>query len=56
MKRTTHFVSILSFCAVASFAWTQQLPIYSQFYWNDYVINPATTGMNEKPVIQAGVR
>jgi type IX secretion system PorP/SprF family membrane protein len=56
MKRTTKYLSILSFCAVVSHSWSQQLPIYSQFYWNDYVINPAATGMNEKPVIQAGVR
>ena len=25
----------------------QQLPMYSQFYWNDFAINPAYTGLTD---------
>lgn len=56
MKRIEITLATITFCLMTTFLWSQQLPIYSQFYWNDYVINPAYTGMNETPVIQAGVR
>jgi type IX secretion system PorP/SprF family membrane protein len=35
---------------------SQQLPIYTQYFWNDYVINPAFTGMSKYSPIQVGVR
>jgi type IX secretion system PorP/SprF family membrane protein len=56
MKRIEITLATITFCLITTLSWSQQLPIYSQFYWNDYVINPAYTGMNENPVIQAGVR
>jgi type IX secretion system PorP/SprF family membrane protein len=34
----------------------QQLSMYSQYYWNDYVINPAFTGIKNSPRIQLGYR
>ena len=34
----------------------QQLPMYSQFYWNDFAINPAYTGLTGSPRIQLGYR
>ena len=34
----------------------QQLPMYSQFFWNDFVINPAYTGVTNSPQIQLGYR
>ena len=34
----------------------QQLPMYSQFFWNDFVINPAYTGVTNSPRVQLGYR
>jgi type IX secretion system PorP/SprF family membrane protein len=34
----------------------QQLSMYSQYYWNDYVINPAFTGIKNTPRVQLGYR
>jgi type IX secretion system PorP/SprF family membrane protein len=34
----------------------QQLSMYSQYYWNDYVINPAFTGIKNSPRVQLGYR
>ena len=34
----------------------QQLPMYSQYYWNDFVINPAFTGIRNTPRVQLGYR
>ena len=34
----------------------QQLPMYSQFYWNDFAINPAYTGLTGSARIQLGYR
>lgn len=56
MKRIEITLATITFCLMTTLSWSQQLPIYSQFYWNDYVINPAYTGMNETPILQAGVR
>ena len=44
-------IAILSLEAEA-----QQLPMYSQYYWNDFVINPAFTGIRNTPRIQLGYR
>ena len=34
----------------------QQLSMYSQYYWNDYVINPGFTGIKNAPRVQFGYR
>ena len=34
----------------------QQLSMYSQYYWNDFVINPAFTGIKNTPRVQLGYR
>jgi type IX secretion system PorP/SprF family membrane protein len=34
----------------------QQISMYSLYYWNDYVINPAFTGIKNTPRIQLGYR
>ena len=34
----------------------QQLPMYSQFFWNDFAINPAYTGLTNTNRIQLGYR
>lgn len=34
----------------------QQLSMYSQYYWNDFVINPAFTGIKTTPRVQLGYR
>jgi type IX secretion system PorP/SprF family membrane protein len=38
------------------FGKTQQLPIYTQYFWNDYALNPAFTGLSNYSPIQVGVR
>lgn len=47
---------ILLISLVAQFSQAQQLPMYSQYYWNDYIINPAFTGLRNSPRIQLGYR
>lgn len=45
--------------ALSCMTWSinaQQLPIYSQFYFNDYVINPAATGLGDASMVQLGFR
>ena len=44
-------ISSLAFISKA-----QQLPQYTQYFWNDYTINPAFTGLSEFSPIQVGVR
>jgi type IX secretion system PorP/SprF family membrane protein len=34
----------------------QQLSMFSQYYWNDFVINPAFTGIKNTPRVQLGYR
>jgi type IX secretion system PorP/SprF family membrane protein len=34
----------------------QQLSMYSQYYWNDFVINPAFTGIRNTPRVQLNYR
>lgn len=34
----------------------QQLSMYSQYYWNDFAINPAFTGFRNTPRVQVGYR
>jgi type IX secretion system PorP/SprF family membrane protein len=54
MKNITLILSIV--CGLSQAAISQQLPIYTQYFWNDYVINPAFTGTSNFSPIQAGVR
>jgi type IX secretion system PorP/SprF family membrane protein len=54
MKNITLIISIVYGLSQAAFS--QQLPIYTQYFWNDYVINPAFTGTTDFSPIQAGVR
>lgn len=50
------FNILLIFCGLSTMANSQQLPIYTQYFWNDFVINPAFTGMSKYSPIQVGVR
>jgi type IX secretion system PorP/SprF family membrane protein len=54
MKNIILILSIV--CGLSQSAFSQQLPIYTQYFWNDYVINPAFTGSSNYSPIQAGVR
>lgn len=45
-------IGLLSLTKVSS----QQLSMFSQYYWNDYVINPAFTGIKNTPRVQLGYR
>jgi type IX secretion system PorP/SprF family membrane protein len=52
-----NFLLIISIAACLSqTAFSQQLPIYTQYFWNDYAINPAFTGTSKFSPIQVGVR
>ena len=44
------------FILVFDYTNAQQLPMYSQFFWNDFVINPAYTGITNSPRVQLGYR
>lgn len=52
MKKPLIFIFLL----VTAFSQAQQLPMYSQYFWNDYVINPAFTGLRNSTRIQLGYR
>ncbi|MDG1735047.1 MAG: PorP/SprF family type IX secretion system membrane protein [Crocinitomicaceae bacterium] len=54
MKITFHL--ILAILLINSSLKAQQLPMYSQFFWNDFVINPAYTGVTNSPRVQLGYR
>ncbi|MDA9817193.1 PorP/SprF family type IX secretion system membrane protein [bacterium] len=54
MKITFHL--ILAIFLINSSLKAQQLPMYSQFFWNDFVINPAYTGVTNSPRVQLGYR
>lgn len=47
---------IIILCGLSQSVFSQQLPIYTQYFWNDYVINPAFTGTSNYSPIQVGVR
>ena len=53
MKKTIFFISVVILGWNAN---AQQLPIYSQFYFNDYIINPAATGLGDASMVQLGFR
>jgi type IX secretion system PorP/SprF family membrane protein len=54
MKITFHL--ILAIFLINSSLKAQQLPMYSQFFWNDFVVNPAYTGVTNSPRVQLGYR
>ena len=56
MKKLEIILATICFFSMTALSFSQQLPISSQFYWNDYVTNPAYTGMKENPIIMASVR
>ena len=58
MKRRNMKNSILAlvFMSLAYGFNAQQLPMYSQFFWNDFVINPAYTGVTNTNRVQLGYR
>jgi len=47
---------LISFLVFARFGFSQQLPISSLFYWNNYLVNPAATGHDNKNTVQASSR
>jgi type IX secretion system PorP/SprF family membrane protein len=53
MKKIVFIITALAFNFSLS---AQQISLYSQYYWNDYVINPAFTGIKNTPRIQMGYR
>lgn len=53
MKITALIISLLGF---TTFLEAQQLPIYSQYFWNDYVVNPASTASRKNSAIQMTYR
>ena len=53
MKRS---IFALTFLCISYGLNAQQLPMYSQFFWNDFVINPAYTGITNSPRVQLGYR
>ncbi len=53
MNKIVFIITALAFNFSLS---AQQISLYSQYYWNDYVINPAFTGIKNTPRIQMGYR
>ncbi|HIA06874.1 MAG TPA: type IX secretion system membrane protein PorP/SprF, partial [Flavobacteriales bacterium] len=54
MKRIVVIMCFFGF--LLSDAYSQQLPQYSQYLLNDFVINPAMAGRNDYSLIQSNVR
>jgi type IX secretion system PorP/SprF family membrane protein len=54
MKKSTYIFLLI--CGISQSLFSQQLPIYTQYFWNDYIINPAFTGTSNYSPIQVGVR
>lgn len=51
MKYIYHSFKVLLLLIFVQQANAQQLPLYSQYWWNDYIINPAYTGsVNYSPM------
>lgn len=42
------FLPVLVLCSLAGTGYTQQLPLYSQYYFNQFIYNPAATGLNNE--------
>lgn len=49
-------ILLLSFLALHLISYAQQMPMFSQYYWNDFMINPAFTGVKNTNRVQAGYR
>ncbi|MFN6944405.1 MAG: type IX secretion system membrane protein PorP/SprF [Cytophagaceae bacterium] len=49
-------ILIIAFCLVVSIVHGQQLPQYSQYIWNSYLINPAIGGADNHLEMKAGYR
>jgi len=49
-------IGIILVLALNSHVYGQQLPLYSQYLLNSFVINPATAGINEYSLIQTNIR
>ncbi len=56
MKRKLLFLVVIVFQFGIKNSKAQQLPLYSQYIWNDYVINPAFTGAAGVSPIQLSYR
>ncbi len=53
MKKAFIILSIIFYNGIAN---SQQMSMYSQYYWNDFIINPGFTGVKSSPRIQLGYR
>jgi type IX secretion system PorP/SprF family membrane protein len=53
MKKAIIILSIIFYNGIAN---SQQMSMYSQYYWNDFIINPGFTGVKGSPRIQLGYR
>jgi type IX secretion system PorP/SprF family membrane protein len=49
-------VALFLVVAVSQSLFGQQMPLFSQYYWTDFMINPAFTGIKNTNRIQAGYR
>lgn len=49
-------VALFLVVAVSQSLFGQQMPLFSQYYWNDFMINPAFTGIKNTNRVQAGYR
>ena len=54
--KNTFLLLVVLFILGFQYTSAQQLPMYSQFFWNDFVINPAYTGVTNSPRVQLGYR
>ena len=55
-KRIMKNYILFSFLVITKICVSQQLPISSLYYWNNYLINPASTGHENNNIIQASSR
>lgn len=51
-----YFLLLLLFCSISSRVWAQQDPLYSQYFNNPMLINPAFAGSNERLYAGAAYR
>jgi hypothetical protein len=45
-------VALFLVVAVSQSLFGQQMPLFSQYYWNDFMINPAFTGIKNTNRVQ----
>jgi type IX secretion system PorP/SprF family membrane protein len=53
MKKIVLFIQLILLSVTTN---AQQLPLYSQYFWNDYVVNPAFSGNTKFSFVQAAYR